>query len=302
MAIYIGMDIGGTSVKIGAWQDGKRLAWSTGHQVPDTDNEQQIADKLAEYIQGIYPGLPGPVDAVGVGACGLLAGGVIFQSPNTPWDRLALVELLTHRLALPVHLANDADAFLLAGLDALVEKRCVALGITLGTGIGTALWIRDQLFAGGAGVSPEGGHITLGIDRAPANTGIPGSWEFAAGSRALMHYYGEAGGNIAGNPEDVAVEARRGESAAIAAWVRYGRYVGAGLGSLCNVLSPDYVLIGGGMVRASDLFERSLRTGIERHLLKAMPRPELRFFSTEEDTVAKGGALHAAHQETHGRN
>ncbi len=293
MSVILGLDIGGTSLKLGAWRDAERLDWRPGLAVPQSADEGKVADALAGYVRQFAAELIEAPAALGVGSCGLIAGGVIFQSPNTPWDRLALTELLEHRLDWPVHLLNDADAFLLAALETLVEQRCIALGVTLGTGIGTGLWIRDQLFSGGAGVSPEGGHITLGIDRARANTGIPGSWEFMAGRGALLHYYEEAGGGRADDPADVAAAAERGEAAAVGAWLRYGRYVGAGLGSLCNVLTPDYVLIGGGLARAHELFAPSMRSALERHLLRAMPRPDIRFFTETEDTVARGAARHA---------
>lgn len=294
MSIILGMDIGGTSIKAGAWDGDKRLVWHEGLGIPRTADEAVVADKLADYVQAVSAELPEPPQALAIGSCGLIAGGVIFQSPNTPWQRLALVELMTHRLGYPAFLLNDADAFLLAAMSTLAEQRCLALGITLGTGIGTALWVNDRLFSGGAGVSPEGGHITLGVDLARSNTGIPGSWESLAGREALLKYYNEAGGSGAGDPKDVAAKARQGESAAVAAWSRYGRYVGAGLGSLSNVLSPDYVLIGGGIAEAHDLFAPSMHTAVERHLIKAMPRPDVHFIEGAPDTVAHGAARHAA--------
>jgi glucokinase len=294
MSIIVGMDIGGTSIKAGAWDGDKRLVWHDALAIPQTANEGTVADRLAGYVQDVVAELPSPPAALGIGSCGLIAGGVIFQSPNTPWERLPLVELMTHRFKYPAYLLNDADAFLLAAMSTLAEQRCLALGITLGTGIGTALWMNDRLFTGGAGVSPEGGHITLGIDRSRSNTGIPGSWESLAGRDALLRHYNEAGGGDSDNPRAVAEAARRGEPAAVTAWNRYGRYVGAGLGSLCNVLSVDYVLIGGGMVEAHDVFELSMNAAIERHLLKAMPRPEVHFIEGAPDTVAHGAARHAA--------
>ena len=292
MSIVIGMDIGGTSVKLGAWDGEQRVAWQSGLEVPDTADEHAIADCLAGYISDFTTPLDTPA-AVGVGSCGLISGGVIFQSPNTPWNSLALVALLGHRLNFPAYLINDADAFLVAALTTLAETRCVAIGVTLGTGVGTAIWIQDRLFHGGAGISPEGGHITLGIDRAPANTGVPGSWESLAGRHALLRYYEQAGG--AGKPDPVAIAAaaRNHDPASIAAWLRYGRYVGAGLGSLCNVLSPDYVLVGGGMAEAHDLFEPAMQAAIDRHMLREMPRPDVHFMDDGADVVAHGAARHA---------
>lgn len=300
MSIFVGMDVGGTSIKMGAWRADERLAWQPGLAVPQSDSEHVVADQLAGYVKDFITELPGPPAALGIGSCGLLAGGVIFQSPNTPWDSLALVELLNNRLAFPSYLINDADAFLLAALTTLVEQHCVALGVTLGTGVGTAIWVRDRLFIGGSGMSPEGGHITLGIDRAQANTGIPGSWELLAGRDALLRYYIQSGGSGLTDPVQIAEAARRGDATAIGAWLRYGRYVGAGLGSLCNVLSPDYILVGGGMSQAHELFQPALQAAIDRHMLKEMPRPDVHFMDRGTDTVAHGAARHAMLVAQHG--
>ena len=293
MSIFIGMDVGGTSIKLGAWRDAERLGWQPGLAVPPTAQEQAVADALAAYVREFAATLPGKPVRLGVGSCGLIAGGGVFQSPNTPWDRLALVELLARRLDYPVTLINDADAFLLAALETLEDQYCVALGITLGTGVGTAIWNRDRLFVGGSGTSPEGGHITLGIDRSRANTGIPGSWEMLAGRDALLHYHEESGGTGRTDPKAIAAAARNGDPAAIGAWIRYGRYVGAGLGSISNLVSPDYILVGGGLAEAHDLFEPAMLAAIHRHLLREMPRPDVRFMEGGADVVARGAVRHA---------
>lgn len=295
MSIVIGMDIGGTSVKLGAWRGAERLAWREGLAVPDTTDEGGIADVLYGYVRGLAANLDAQPVALGIGSCGLIAEGVILQSPNTAWDHLALTALMTERLELPTFLLNDADAFLLAALDTLVDRDCVALGITLGTGIGTAVWLKDRLLQGGAGISPEGGHITISYDDPPANTGIPGSWESLASRTALLRDYRNAG-QEAGDPRDIAAAAAAGDVQAIQAWQRYGRNVGAGLGSLCNVFSPQYVLIGGGMAGAHALYELELLRAVQLHMLAAFPAPRMQFIAAAADLVARGSARFAALQ------
>lgn len=295
MSVYFGMDIGGTSVKLGAWRGSERLAWRDRLPVPDESTEVAVVDMLSGYVRELAAALGEKPAGLGIGSCGLIAEGVILQSPNTPWNRLSLVELLLDRLSFPAFVLNDADAFLLAAMDGLTSRSCVALGITLGTGVGTAVWLRDRLVAGGAGISPEAGHITINFDRPPANTGIPGTWESLACRDALLEIYARAGG-AGKDPQQIADAARGGDSAALGAWREYGRLVGIGLGSLCNVFSPDYVLIGGGLAGASALFDASLASAVEQHMLAAMPRPNLRYVGDEADLVARGGARFAALQ------
>jgi glucokinase len=246
-------------------------------------------------LKGFSAELDQPVTALGVGSCGLIAHGNIFQSPNTPWDSLPLASLLHDRLGYPVFVINDADAFLIDALRCLPDG-VSAIGITLGTGLGTAAWINGALLAGGSGISPEAGHIVLALDRAAANTGIPGSWESLCCSAAVMRYYAEAGGTEIVDPHELKHDAEKGGAAAVAAWVQFGQYLGAGLGTLVNILSPDYVLIGGGLSAAHDLFGEAMQAALTRCKLRAFPLPEVRYLNAEKDAVAHGAARYALRQ------
>jgi glucokinase len=300
--MILGLDIGGTSLKVGAWERGEpgalgdRLCWDVGLPLPQTANAHAVADQMAAQLRSRIEQLGQPATALGVGSCGLISHGVIFQSPNTPWDSLPLAGLLEERLRMPVFVINDADAFLIDALGTLPDDGVSAIGITLGTGLGTAVWLDGRLLAGGSGISPEGGHITLALDRAPANTGIPGTWESLVCSAAVMRYYEEAGGTEIIDPHELKHDAERGGPAAITAWTQFGHYLGAGLGTLVNIFSPDYVLIGGGLSAAHQLFAESMQVALLRHKLRAFPVPEVRFLNDEKDAVAKGGARYAALQ------
>jgi len=293
MTTVLGLDIGGTSLKLGAWCGDERLAWRDGIAVPMSSDGSEVAGCVAREVQSFADGLSATPQALGVGSCGLIRGGVIYQSPNTPWDELPLEQLLEARLGYPVHLLNDADAFLLGALGDWAPGAMAALGITLGTGLGTAVWLGGRLLLGGAGISPEGGHITIDYDGEIANTGIPGTWESLACRAALLSYYAGEGGR-ADDPLQVADAAARGEASALRAWARYGGCLGAGLGSLCNVFSPEVVLIGGGMAGAHQFFEEALAEAVNRHMLRALPRPCLTFLPQLPEAVARGAAKYAA--------
>jgi glucokinase len=293
MAIVVGLDIGGTSYKLGAWDGAARLDWRQGIAPSASAVAGEVADYIAEQINAFCDGLPTLPVALGIGSCGLIADGVILQSPNTPWDHLPLTSALGARLSLPVSLINDADAFLIDGLSVLEQQPRAAIGLTLGTGLGTALWLQGRLLAGGSGISPEGGHITLDFNGPLANTGIPGTWESLACRSALLQYFTEAGGPLAADPLEVAAAAKQGDAAARRAWERYGQALGAGLGSLCNVFSPEVVLIGGGLAGAHAWFDAALTEALNLHMLHAMPRPKLRFLDERADSVAHGAARYA---------
>jgi glucokinase len=304
MSVVLGLDIGGTSLKLGAWAADELLAWRDGLPLPQSTDPEVVIGRLAEVVGDFASLLDQQPDALGVGSCGLISDGVVHQSPNTPWQRLPLGPRLAEELSgvlRPGHggvrhifVINDADAFLLDALAQEPARVDSALGITLGTGLGTAVWLGGRLVSGGSGISPEGGHISLDLDGAPANTGIPGSFESLACGAAVLRYYSEAGGDPAAEPRDVATAAAEKDAAALEAWRRFGRCLGAGLGSLCNVFSPEVVLIGGGLASAEKWFAKPLRQALDRHLLSAFPRPVVRFLVQRPQTVAHGAARYAA--------
>jgi glucokinase len=298
--IILGLDIGGSSLKLGAWgveggRISERLAWQDGIPVPASNEVNAITKAIAEAVQTFASTLPSSPVALGIGSAGLIADGVILQSPNTPWDHLPLSLPLSGSLGYHVALINDADAFLLGILSKEAELPHGALGITLGTGIGTAVWLHGRLLAGGSGISPEGGHVTLDIYGDEANTGIPGTWEQLAGKDALLRYCAERGGPQFKEAIEVAqlAESEDGDGPGHSAWRRYGYCIGAGLGSLCNLFSPNVVLIGGGLSGARKWYEAALHDALKRHRLHAIPAPEVRCVEDAADTVSLGGAYQA---------
>jgi len=293
MGIVVGLDIGGTSYKLGAWLGELRLDWRQGIAPSASANGDEVADYIAELVTNFAARLTSRPAALGIGSCGLIADGAILQSPNTPWQFLPLIDELWVRLEMPVTLINDADAFLMDAMSVLEREPRAAIGITLGTGLGTAVWLNGRLLAGGSGISPEGGHTTLDFNGPLANTGIPGTWESLACRAALLQYYAEAGGPLAEDPLDVASAALKGDGAARRAWERYGHALGAGLGSLCNIFSPEVVLLGGGLAGAHAWFAQAATDALNMHLLHAMPRPALRFLDDRADSVAHGAARYA---------
>ncbi len=283
-----GMDIGGSSIKLGAWDGEQRLAWRDSLAVPGTTDPQQVAQRIAGYIESLAADHGSPA-ALGIGSCGIISGGVVLESPNTPWDRLDLVELLKKSGGYDALLVNDADAFLAGALDRLGLAAQSAIGVTLGTGVGTAFRLEGRTIAGGAGISPEAGHITINFEGGEATTGIPGTFEYYCGIAGLMRCYGAEGRDI--TPKEIARLADNGDGRARAAWTEYGTLCGVGLASLCNVFMPEIIVIGGGLAQAARHFDAALRGRLDRHMLKSIDRPRIEYVEDQPDLVAWGAAV-----------
>src|SRR5690606_24279514 len=119
MTLVLGMDIGGTSIKLGAWRGAERVYWREGIALP----QSSLADEACMGIRGILghalAELPEAPAALGVGSCGLIAAGEVLYSPNTPWQSLPLQSSLGSACDYPVNVINDADAFLMHALQLL---------------------------------------------------------------------------------------------------------------------------------------------------------------------------------------
>ncbi|MGK7920244.1 MAG: ROK family protein [Trichodesmium sp.] len=267
-SLVLGIDIGGTSIKLGLFsKDGvchKSLTVST----PQPATPKAVIDVIEETIsvlrkesqidnletiQGIGIGVPGPVDAEG--KISIIAINLV------DWQEIYLAKLLEEKTGLPVVIANDAncaglgEAWLGAGSQ---FKNMIML--TLGTGVGGAIILDGQLFVGHLGAAGELGLITLNPDGPDCNSGNNGSLEQYISVQAVRRDTGK-------DPLELANLAVDGDKFALEFWQNYGRLLGAGLASLIYILTPEAVIIGGGISAASELFLPIAKAEIERRVL-----------------------------------
>ena len=185
-------------------------------------------------------GLPGPCDG---------AGRLARISINLPgWHDVPLADWLEPQLGRRVVLGNDANCALLgeAWLGAARGVNDVLL-LTLGTGVGGAVLLGGRLFTGHGGAAAEPGLIGIDPDGPPCRSGNRGSLEQYCSIGALARLSPL-------DPRELCRRADAGEAEALALWAAYGRPLGVGLSSLLYVLTPELVLIGGGLSGASHHF------------------------------------------------
>ena len=132
--------------------------------------------------------------------------------------------------------------------------------LTLGTGVGGAVILNGELFVGRTGAAGELGLITLDPDGPPCNSGNRGSLEQHCSVQAVQREMGCPPGKLA-------ARALAGDEAAIAYWQQYGRDLGAGLASLIYVLTPEAIILGGGISAGADLFLPAVWQEIEQRVL-----------------------------------
>jgi len=261
MTQLIGIDLGGTAIKLGRFDRQGELLAELQVPTPQPAMPGAIAVALADAVQQLDPdrlaplvgiGLPGPMDA---------AGRVARVCINLPgWQQVPLAEWLEPQLQRRVTLANDGNCALVgeAWRGAAQGFRDVLL-LTLGTGVGGGLLLGGQLFTGHGGAAAEPGLIGVDPEGPPCNSGNRGS---------LEQYCSIAGlGRLSPlDPAELCRLADGGDPQALAVWQRYGHWLGIGLSSLVYVLTPELVLIGGGLSAASHHFLPAVLAELEQRV------------------------------------
>lgn len=267
----IGIDIGGTKV-LGGVVTGTGEILATARR--DTPREggraltQAIANVATELVQQY------PVDSIGVSAAGFISSDrqTMLATPNiSNWNGVNLVVELTEILDKKIVLENDANAAAWGEFKFGAGRgRSDLMMLTLGTGVGGGLILGGSVFRGAFGIGAELGHIRIVPEGQLCGCGIRGCLEQYASGSALLRHAREAidaspllarnlldrgDGTIEGlKGSDITEAARDGDPVAIAAFNTMATYLGAGIASLCAVIDPSCVVLGGGVIDAGELF------------------------------------------------
>jgi len=258
----IGIDIGGTAIKLGRFDRQGNLLAELDVPTPQPQMPGAVCQAVVEAVAALDPerradrvgiGLPGPTDR---------DGRIARLAINLPgWRSIPLADWLEPQLERPVVLANDANCALLgeAWRGAAVDCPDTIL-LTLGTGVGGGILINGALFTGPDGAGAELGLIGVDPEGPPCPTGNRGSLQQYCSIGALAQLSPL-------DPAGLSQRATVGDREALAVWERYGQRLGQGLSSLLYVLSPRLVLIGGGLSAAIEHFLPAVWREVEQRVL-----------------------------------
>ena len=259
----IGIDLGGTAIKLGRFRQDGTCVQSLSVATPQPATPSAVVEVMVEAIaslrstnvtlHAIGVGTPGPADA---------AGRIARVAINLAgWHDVPLADWLEAKTGCPTILANDAncaglgEAWLGAG-----RRFANLILLTLGTGVGGAIILDGKLFTGHQGAAGELGLIALNPDGPACNSGNQGSLEQYVSVQAIRRRTGK-------EPAELGVLARNGDQFALDFWESYGRDLGIGLASLIYVLTPEAIVIGGGVSASAEFFFPSALAEIERRVL-----------------------------------
>lgn len=283
MHYALGVDIGGTKVSVtlgnsrGKILDKKLLPTRTGKESGRAIEE--IAETLGflkssarnKSILGIGVDIPGPMNP---------HKGIIEKSPHLHgWQGFPLKRFLEKKLRLPVFMGNDANA---ASLGEKVfgtgKKARSFVYLTISTGIGGGIILDGELLLGASFGAGEVGHTVVVPGGMRCGCGHHGCLEAYASGTAIAQFARKellrvkiskilklAGSQKKVTAELVAEAAESGDPLALEAYRRAGHYLGVGLANLINILNPEMLILGGSVMKSSELLWPSMKDSVCRH-------------------------------------
>jgi glucokinase len=276
MTEVIGIDLGGTAIKLGRFTRAGTCIQSLTVPTPQPSRPDAVIDMIVYAIEKLAPSLTN-VMAIGIGTPGPadLAGRVAKIAINLDgWVDIPIASLLKSRTGVPAVVGNDGNC---AGLG----ERWLGAGrhyrnsvlLTLGTGVGGAVFINGELFTGHAGSAGELGLITLDATGHACNSGNNGSLEQFLSGNAIRRMTGQ-------EPHELGELAAAGDPDALGFWESYGRNLGIGLTTMMYILTPEVAIVGGGISANAEYFLPAAIREIDRRVME-VSRPGFKLIRAE---------------------
>ncbi|MER7822825.1 MULTISPECIES: ROK family transcriptional regulator [unclassified Streptomyces] len=276
--IVIGVDFGHTHLRVAVGNLAHQVlaeesepldvdaSWTDGFDRAEALVGRLIADIGVglEKVIGVGLGVPGPIDVESgtLGSTAILPG----------WAGINPRQELSQRLGVPVYVDNDANLGALGELVWGSGRGVKDLAyIKVASGVGAGLVINGQIYRGPGGTAGEIGHITLDESGPVCRCGNRGCLEtFTAARYVLPLLQGTHGPEL--TMERVVELARDGDPGCRRVITDVGRHIGSGVASLCNLLNPSRVVLGGSLAEAGELVLAPIRESVGRYAIPSAAR------------------------------
>ncbi|MCQ2500570.1 MAG: ROK family glucokinase [Lachnospiraceae bacterium] len=299
--VYIGVDIGGMTVKFGIFEDQKILKqWA----IPTRVKEQKIASDIAEAIKSGCAELEIPEEnilGVGIGVPGnTRPDGFVYNASNIGWKDYDLGAEIKQYLNAPIQVGNDANLAALAEYWVGAGKEYSSfVMLTIGTGLGGGIINEGRIVNGMMGSGGEVGHIPVNPEETRVcGCGKCGCLEQYTTATAIMRMAREAieAGETTciesktPTAKDVLDAAKAGDAMAVKVMDQFADRMGQGMAIIAAVMNPEAFLLGGGVSKAGDYLLDLIRPYYNKYLFKGCVGADFRIAVLENDAGIIGAA------------
>lgn len=300
---YVAVDLGGTQLRAALFTSSGAMTTRWSVPTPGTGGSERVIEEVFRQITAAIGRAAVPPRAIGVSCLGHIDQdtGSIHYAPRLPGlARLPLGALLAERFALPVSVVNDANAAALAewrlGAGRGDDNFCF---VTVSTGIGCGLIINGRLLTGRLGGGGELGRVRL-PGPAPAGTRLEDLASGTAIANAAQTAIAEGTapdlariiGTRSPTARDVADAATLGETYAARIMADAATTLGNQLANIIRLLSPEHIVVGGGVSRAGAVFWTPLREAVKASLqLDQVEPPPITPATLSDDAGLYGAVL-----------
>lgn len=267
--MYIGIDIGGTSIK-GVLLSNKKIIAKIKIPTKSKTNKKILVGQIFECIKKLIAGKR-RVKVIGIGAAGPVdfKNQKVLNPPNvTALENLYLGRIIEKKFKIKTKIENDANCCGLAEvlLGAGKDKKVVT-GLTLGTGVGGFVIINKKIFRGKSLRATEFGHkIKINKNGRKCNCGSKGCLEAYINEKGIRKTAKKIFGREIGTIKLYEMAKKR-DKKAIEVWKITGRYLGLGLANIVDTLNPDIIIIGGGIAGAGKFLLNPAKKEMRKNIL-----------------------------------
>ena len=267
-------DLGGTHLRAATVDRKGRIHSRFKQNTPQVEDANAIVDAVVNAVHEFGAAEISAVSLVVPGTV-KVAEGVVVKAPNLPClDGFRLAAALMNRLPVPAILENDANAAAVGEMWQGAAVGCkTIICLTLGTGVGGGIILDGKLWRGVDGAAAEIGHMCVDPFGGVACTcGSRGCLEVFASATAIVRMTREASprypdsilhGNEDRTAEMIFEAGKAGDELALEVFRTMGVYLGIGLANLINILNPEMIVLGGGVVNGWDLFGKHMHQQVE---------------------------------------
>lgn len=270
----LGIDIGGTNIRLGLVEDGSIVKAVSVPSFRENDTLDQTLEYLCTQIRNVFNDR---VEKIGIGVPSVVdvRKGVVYDTANIPsWKEVRLKEHLERVFAVPVSINNDANCFAMGvyGKYPSGSKPDTLVVITLGTGVGLGVIDNGRLFCG-------------------ANCGAGELCCVPYLDSVLEDYCSKKFFTRSGwETRDAGIRAAQGDEECLGLFREFGKHVGAIVCHSMFAFDPSHIVLAGGIANNFPYFEDSLRGYVREHFPYRRPLERLTIETCTDDDLPVIGA------------